>query len=60
MERSGMRWTLAGARSMLHVRAAFQSDHWRLFLDTRMQQEIAATHRHRNLIDDYTPLSLAC
>ena len=30
---SGMRWTLEGARSMLNVRAAFQSDHWRSFLN---------------------------
>jgi hypothetical protein len=28
MERSGMRWTMEGARSMLNLRAAFQSDYW--------------------------------
>ena len=28
MERSGMRWIMEGARSMLNVRAAFQSDYW--------------------------------
>ncbi|MEZ6133199.1 MAG: hypothetical protein R3C59_31415 [Planctomycetaceae bacterium] len=33
MERSGMRWNLEGARSMLHTRAAYQSDHLRSFLD---------------------------
>lgn len=27
MERSGMRWKLESARSMLNVRAAFQSDY---------------------------------
>ena len=28
MERSGMRWIMEGARSMLNLRAAFQSDYW--------------------------------
>lgn len=60
MERSGMRWTLDGAQSMLNVRAAFQSDHWRGFLDDRVQQEVASTHRHRTLIADYQPFALAC
>lgn len=60
MERSGMRWTLDGAQSMLNVRAAFQSDHWRGFLDDQMQREIASTHRHRDLTVDYQPYTLAC
>ncbi len=60
MERSGMRWTLEGARSMLNVRAAFQSDHWRSFLDWHMASEIAKTHQHRDLLKDYSPRILAC
>lgn len=60
MERSGMRWTLDGAQSMLNVRAAFQSDHWRGFLNDRMQREIESTHRHRDLIVDYQAYTLAC
>lgn len=60
MERSGMRWTLEGARSMLNVRAAFQSDHWRSMLDDRIQHEIEHTHRHRELIADYQALALSC
>jgi len=60
MERSGMRWTLDGAQSMLNVRAAFQSDHWHRFLDDRKQREIASTHRHRELLADYHSLALAC
>ncbi len=59
-KRSGMRWTLDGARSMLNVRAAFQSDHWRGFLDDRMQREITSTHRHRELMTDYQAFALAC
>ena len=60
MERSGMRWTLEGARSMLNVRAAFQSDHWATFLQHRIKQEMEQLHRHRGLLDDYQPMALAC
>ena len=60
MERSGMRWTLEGARSMLNVRAAFQSDHWEAFLADRIAQEIQQRHRHRSLLTNYQPLALAC
>ena len=60
MERSGMRWTLEGARSMLHLRAAFQSDHWQTFLTRRMQHETDQTHPHRSLLNDYQPSTLAC
>jgi len=36
MERSGMRWTLEGARSMLNLRAVFQSHRWSKFLKQNM------------------------
>ena len=60
MERSGMRWTLEGARSMLNVRAAFQSAHWRTFVDWHMKAEITRTHPNQNLLQGYTPPTLAC
>ena len=60
MERSGMRWPLEGARQMLHLRAAFQSDYWRTFLDRRIAQETARIHRHRSLLNDYQPFTLGC
>lgn len=60
MERSGMRWTLEGARSMLDVRAAFQSAHWDGFLADRMSAEVERIHRHRDLLNDYKPMALAC
>lgn len=59
MERSGMRWTLEGARSMLNVRAVFQSDHWQTFQTQRITKHTAADHPHRNLLADYQPLRLA-
>ena len=60
MERSGMRWTLEGARQMLHLRAEFQSDYWRTFLDRRIVQETDRIHRHRSLLSDYQPFTLGC
>jgi hypothetical protein len=60
MERSGMRWTLEGARSMLNVRAVFQSSHWVTFQQHRIAQLSTSSHPKRNLIKDYKPLSLAC
>lgn len=60
MERSGMRWTLEGARSMLNVRAIFQSDYWELFCKQRIATQSCSTHPNRNLIHDYQPITLAC
>jgi len=60
MERGGMRWTLEGARSMLNVRAAFQSDHWRIFLNHRIEHDLQRIHPHQKLLGDYQPLTLAC
>ena len=33
MEQTGMRWTVAGAQAMLHVRALYLNDQWDEFLD---------------------------
>jgi hypothetical protein len=60
MERSGMRWTLEGARSMLNVRAAFQSDHWQSFLQWNIQQQVSVTHPDRHTVANYRPPTLAC
>ncbi|TWT74888.1 hypothetical protein CA85_01740 [Allorhodopirellula solitaria] len=60
MERSGMRWSLEGARSMLHVRAAYQSDYWNQFHDERKAKIIDRTHTNRSLVAPYRPPALAC
>lgn len=60
MERSGMRWTLEGARSMLNLRAVFQSDHWSTFLNQNMDSETSRLHAHRKVLCEYEPLTLAC
>lgn len=59
MERSGMRWTLEGARHMLSVRAAFQSSYWDEFQHHRVQHQQATLHPHRQLLRDYLPLQIA-
>jgi hypothetical protein len=60
MERSGMRWTLEGARSMLNVRAAFQSDYWETFCKQRIKHQSNSAHPNRKIIQDYLPFTLAC
>jgi hypothetical protein len=60
MERSGMRWTLEGARSMLNVRAAFQSDYWKLFHTTRIAEQSARIHRNRAALENYNAFTLSC
>jgi hypothetical protein len=59
MERSGMRWRLAGAQAMLHVRAVYQSSYWDNFHRERMAREQCVLHPHRLLLGDYHPLTLA-
>jgi hypothetical protein len=39
MEQTGMRWTMEGARAMLHVRALYLNDQWEEFLEHRVEQE---------------------
>lgn len=60
MERSGMRWRIEGATSMLHVRAMHQSDHLQSFLEDRIKNQIVTTHKNQHLLKDYQPIVLAC
>jgi len=39
MEQSGMRWTLAGAQSMLHLRSIYLNGDWQDFDEHRIQTE---------------------
>ena len=59
MERSGMRWRLAGAQSMLHVRTVYQSSYWDDFHQDRIAREQRSLHPHRALLGDYHPVTLA-
>jgi hypothetical protein len=59
MERSGMRWRLAGAQPMLQVRAVYQSSYWEDFHHDRMTREQSTAHPHRNLIPKHHAMVLA-
>jgi hypothetical protein len=53
MEQGGMRWTLAGAEAMLHVRSVCASDAWETFGTWRQGEEAKRVHPHRALIEEY-------
>ncbi len=57
MERTGMRWRLENAESMLNVRAVFQSSYWDDFQMTRIQLEQQQLHPNRALLNSYKLLS---
>lgn len=56
MERTGMRWRLEPAASMLSVRAVFQSSYWSQFHQHRIDTEQASLHPHRSLLHNYQPI----
>jgi hypothetical protein len=39
MEQTGMRWTVAGAQAMLHLRATYLNDQWDEFIEDRIERE---------------------
>src|SRR4051794_35789969 len=45
LEQTGMRWTVAGAQAMLHVRALYLNDQWDDFLEFRVEQEQARLYQ---------------
>jgi hypothetical protein len=44
LEQTGMRWTVAGAQAMLHVRALYLNDQWDDFVEYRIEQEQAGLY----------------
>jgi hypothetical protein len=44
MEQTGMRWTVAGAQAMLHLRALYLNGDWKAFVAHRAQQEQAVLY----------------
>jgi hypothetical protein len=59
MERSGMRWTLRGAKTMLNVRAVRESGYWNEFHTDRREKACQQNHPHRHLLSNYHPFTLA-
>ena len=50
MERSGMRWTQAGAQAMLDVRAVHQSSYWDEFHQHRIDRQTESINPYRALL----------
>jgi hypothetical protein len=53
MEQGGMRWTLAGAEAMLHVRSVCASSAWDDFNRWRQAEQAQQVHPHRTLVENY-------
>lgn len=58
MERSGMRWIMEGARSMLNLRAAFQSDYWQACCESYAQKS-QPNRETLQWLSNYQPACLA-
>ena len=52
MERSGMRWTKAGAQAMLDVRSEFINGEWDQFQKHRIETETRRMYPHRLVLKD--------
>jgi hypothetical protein len=51
MERSGMRWTRAGAQAMLDVRGEYLNGDWVAFQAFRIERETQRLYPHRHILD---------
>lgn len=59
LERSGMRWTLPGARAMLHLRAIHINQDWKDYQTFRIAAEQKTIHPLRTLLPEYNPALIA-
>ncbi len=59
MERSGMRWCLAGAQVMLGLRSIHLSDLWDPFMEFRIERECRRLYPHRAANEDHYSLPMA-
>lgn len=50
LERSGMRWTRAGAQAMLDVRSEFLNGAWTAFQSHRIERETQRMYPHRQVL----------
>lgn len=58
MERSGMHWTMEGARGMLNLRAVFQSDYWQEYCKSYVKKNEPSSDTLKWL-SNYEPACLA-
>jgi hypothetical protein len=50
MEQTGMRWTVAGAQALLHLRALYLNGQWPAFVRHRIQQEQDRLYPYKHLL----------
>ena len=50
LEQTGMRWTVSGAQSLLHLRAIYLNGDWSEFIEHRIREEQAQIHPHKSVI----------
>jgi hypothetical protein len=50
MEQTGMRWTVAGAQAMLHLRALYLNGDWNTFVTHRIQEEQSALYPYKTCL----------
>jgi len=51
MERTGMSWSIDGARAVLLLRAIFTTDQWDEFMEYRIEHECERLYPHRSVIE---------
>jgi hypothetical protein len=51
MERSGMRWTIENAQSMLDVRSTYVNGDWDAFMAYRIEEETQRLYPYRELVE---------
>lgn len=61
LERTGMNWTVPGAKAMLELRCVYLSGYWDTFMETYIANETTMLHPHRQLLDTlpWSPLTTA-
>ena len=53
MEQGGMRWSLAGAKAMLNVRAVCASSEWPAFHSWRQSENKKTNHQNDDRVANY-------
>lgn len=61
LERTGMNWTVPGAKAVLDLRCVYLSGEWDAFFELYITSETMRLHPHRNLLDTlrWSPLTTA-
>lgn len=61
LERTGMNWTVPGAKAMLELRCVYLSGDWDHFIETYIASETARLHPNRKMLDTlpWSPMTTA-